>query len=194
MLNTHLGAIDSLSQLLARIPGIGSRSARRIVLFLLRNRESLLSPIIQNLETLKANIKKCDCGNLDETYPCCICADHARQDKPLCIVEDVVSLWAIERTQTFAGMYHVLDNILSPISGKGPESLELERLHQRIAHYHTQELILAINPTIEGQATAEYIKDSVNIRCSTLRVGIPMGAELDYLDTRTIMLAMEGRE
>ena len=194
MLSTSLGAIDSLSQLLSRIPGIGSRSARRMVLFLLRNRDSLLTPIIQNLQTLKTNIKKCDCGNLDEHFPCGICADFTRHSKPLCIVEDVVSLWAIERTGIFQGMYHVLDNILSPISGIGPESLGLERLSERVAKYNTPEIIIAINPTIEGQVTTDYIKSTIKIPCSTLRVGIPMGSELDYLDIRTIISALEGRE
>jgi recombination protein RecR len=188
------GAIESLTGLLARIPGIGSRSGRRIVLFLLRNRNTLLPAMIDNLQSLRTNVTRCDCGNLDEVNPCSICADISRHGGVMCVVDDVVSIWAIERSAVFRGLYHVLDNILSPINGKGPESLGLERLHNQVRHYKIQELVLALNPTVEGQATAEYIKATTEVHCSALRVGIPMGAELDYLDVRTIGMAMEGRE
>ncbi len=186
--------IDTLSRLMGRIPGIGPRSARRIVLFLLRNKQSLLEPLIENFTQLNANIRKCICGNLDEIMPCNICSDINRDNKIMCVVEDVTSLWAIERSGSFSGLYHVLDGVLSPIAGIGPAELKVDVLINRVKSHCVQEIVIALNPTVEGRATAYYLREMIDIKCSVLRVGVPIGGELDYLDNGTIAAALNGRD
>lgn len=188
-------AIDALSALLGKVPGLGPRSARRMVLFLLRNPDSLLAPIIAQLNNIRAEVKKCACGNLDQQSPCVICSDKTRDHSVVCVVEDVTSLWAIERAKCFNGIYYVMDRVLSPTGGIGPEDLKVSRLQDYVGVHGVTEVVLALNPTVEGQATAHYVQEMLGslVRCSRLRLGIPMGGELDYLDAGTIAAAIGGR-
>jgi recombination protein RecR len=190
-----MSELDLLIQLLARLPGLGPRSARRAALHLLKRRESLLEPLAAALTKAATAIRPCpDCGNLDTTMPCSICRDPERDGHLICVVEDLADLWAIERTGAFRGRYHVLGGTLSALDGVGPEDLTIERLVARVEP--GQELILALNATVEGQTTAHYLADRLagsGARLSRLAHGVPIGGELDYLDDGTLRAALDAR-
>ena len=182
-----INTIENLASILSKLPGLGIRSARRMVLFLIKNQKLYLDSLIHNLKNLRDNIKICNCGNLDDNIPCNICSDSSRDTNLLCVVEDIVSLWAIERPGIFNGLYYILGGIISPIRGIGPKELKIENLVQLADKRQITEVILALNATIEGQATAFYIKEVLKeIKCSQLCSGVPVNGELDYLDSSTI--------
>lgn len=189
--------IEKLIKLVAKLPSLGTRSARRIVLQLLKKREVLLLPLIEAMGHVAENIQTCEiCGNYDTTSPCSICASHVREPQTLCVVQDVADLWAMERVSFFKGRYHVLGGILSALDGIAPEDLNFESLLHRIKSDGITEVILALPATVDGQITAHYLvsrlKDS-EVKITTLAQGIPMGAELDYMDEGTIQLALNSR-
>jgi recombination protein RecR len=187
--------LDTLIQLLARLPGLGPRSARRAALHLLKRRESLLEPLAAALAKAAEAIRPCPlCGNLDTVMPCAICRDSARDGQTICVVEDLADLWALERSGGFRGRYHVLGGTLSALDGVGPEDLTIDRLVARVEP--GQELILALNATVEGQTTAHYLADRLagsGVRLSRLAQGVPIGGELDYLDDGTLRAALAAR-
>jgi recombination protein RecR len=187
--------IERVVQLLAKLPGLGPRSARRAALFLLKRREALLLPLAAALAEAAARVRPCAiCGNLDTTDPCAICRDAKRDDSLICVVEDVADLWAIERTHAFSGRYHVLGGTLSALDGIGPEELNVETLLQRASA--AKEIIIALNATVEGQTTAHYLMDRLapaNIAVTRLAHGVPVGGELDYLDEGTLSAALKAR-
>lgn len=190
-------SLDTLIGLFAKLPGLGPRSARRVVLHLIRNREKLLGPLVTSLGEAEQNIRDCSvCGNLDVIEPCHICSDVRRDKMQICVVEEVSDLWAIERSGIFRGGYHVLGGVLSALDGKGPDQLNIESLIARVHTYAIAEVILATNATVEGQTTAHYISDRLsgsNCRISRLAHGIPIGGELDYLDDGTLGAALKAR-
>ena len=190
--------IEKLIKIVAKLPSLGSRSARRIVLQLIKKKESLLLPLIGALQNVADNIKTCEvCGNYDTTSPCSICASELREKHILCVVQDVADLWAMERVSFFKGQYHVLGGILSAIDGITPEDLNIEPLLQRLEKEDIREIILALPATVDGQITANYLNSRLkdkNVKVSTLAQGIPMGAELDYMDEGTIQLALNARK
>ena len=189
--------IETLINLLSRMPGLGPRSARRAVLHLVRKRESLLLPLADALHTARESIVTCStCGAIDTTDPCTICADLRRDDSVICVVEDVGDLWALERAKATKGRYHVLGGVLSALDGVGPEDLSLAGLKTRCNTGLVKEVILATNATVEGQSTAHYIMDmlkSSDVTVSRLAHGVPVGGELDYLDDGTLAEAMKSR-
>jgi recombination protein RecR len=189
--------IERLIQLLAKLPGMGPRSGRRAVLHLLKRREAMMLPLADALRGVAASALDCAiCGNLDTSQPCAICADPARDAGLICVVEDVADLWAIERTQSFAGRYHVLGGILSALDGVRPEDLRIAALVGRAAEGTAREIILAMSATVEGQSTAHYIADrlaGMNVKLSRLAHGVPIGGELDYLDEGTLAAALKSR-
>jgi recombination protein RecR len=188
--------IDRLIQYLAKLPGLGPRSARRAALFLLKRRESLLQPLAEALAAAGARVRPCGiCGNLDDADPCAICRDTRRDTTLLCVVEDVADLWAIERTGAFAGRYHVLGGTLSALDGVGPEDLDIDGLVRR-AGAGIGEVIVALNATVEGQTTAHYLIDRLaptGVAVTRLAHGVPVGGELDYLDEGTLSAALKAR-
>ncbi len=190
-------AIDHLIQLLGRLPGLGPRSARRVALDLLRHREQRLVPLMRALEDASENVRECGiCGNLDLCDPCGICADPKRDQSILCVVEDVADLWALERARIFCGHYHVLGGVLSALDGVGPEDLRIAKLVERAADPQLQEIVLAMNATVDGQTTAHYISDRLKgsaLTLSRLAHGVPVGGELDYLDDGTLGTALKAR-
>lgn len=190
--------IEKLVKLVAKLPSLGTRSARRIVLQLLKKKEALFLPLIDAMQNVADNIKTCEiCGNYDTTSPCSVCASSARENHLLCVVQDVADLWAMERVSFFKGRYHVLGGILSAIDGITPEDLNIEPMLKRIDEEGIREIILALPATIDGQITANYINSRLKdkeIKVSTLAQGIPMGAELDYMDEGTIQLALNARK
>ena len=190
-----MSELDTLIQLLAKLPGLGPRSARRAALHLVKRRESLMEPLAAALARTAAAIRTCSiCGNLDITEPCAICRDPQRDDEAICVVEDLADLWALVRTGAFRGRYHVLGGTLSALDGVGPEYLGIGRLIARLRP--GRELILALNATVEGQTTAHYIADRVagsGVRLSRLAQGVPIGGELDYLDDGTLVAALKAR-
>jgi recombination protein RecR len=189
--------IETLVKYLARLPGLGPRSARRAVLQLMRKRDTLLTPLSEALAAARDNIVTCStCGNIDTTDPCTICADRRRDETTLCVVEDVGDLWALERAQAVKGRYHVLGGTLSALDGIGPEDLKLDKLRARCADPQISEIILATNATVEGQTTAHYITDMLagaDVEITRLAHGVPVGGELDYLDDGTLLAAMKSR-
>lgn len=189
--------IETLINLLSRMPGLGPRSARRAVLHLVRKRESLLLPLADALKTARESIVTCStCGAIDTTDPCTICADPRRDDSVICVVEDVGDLWALERAKATKGRYHVLGGVLSALDGVGPEDLSLAGLKTRCNTGLVKEVILATNATVEGQSTAHYIMDMLkgsDVTVSRLAHGVPVGGELDYLDDGTLAEAMKSR-
>lgn len=189
--------IETLVKYLARLPGLGPRSARRAVLQLMRKRDTLLNPLSEALSLARDNIVSCSqCGNIDTTDPCTICADPRRDASLLCVVEDVGDLWALERAQAVKGRYHVLGGCLSALDGIGPEELRLDKLRDRCADPQIREIILATNATVEGQTTAHYISDilaDLDVSVTRLAHGVPVGGELDYLDDGTLLAAMKSR-
>lgn len=190
--------IEILIKQMAKLPSLGSRSARRIVLHLLEKRESAFLPLIEALNNVAQNIKTCEiCGNFDTVSPCPICSSAVRDDSLICVVRDVADLWAMERVSLFKGKYHVLGGILSAMEGVVPEDLNIDSLAKRIASGTIKELVLALPATIDGQITSHYLlsrfKDS-GVKITTLAQGIPMGAELDYMDEGTLQLALNSRK
>lgn len=189
--------IDRLIQLLARLPGLGPRSARRAVLHLIKRRESLMQPLAQALGDAAEAIFVCgNCGNLDTVEPCGICMDEKRDGGTICVIEDVADLWALERTRSFKGRYHVLGGRLSALDGVGPEDLNIAGLVARAETGDVQEVILAMNLTVDGQTTAHYIADRLGhteVDVTRLAHGVPVGGELDYLDDGTLETALRSR-
>ncbi len=192
------GGLESLIQLLAKLPGLGPRSARRAALFLLKRRESLMTPLARALEETAENIKACSvCHNLDVTDPCTICSADKRDTSVICVVEEVGDLWAMERLAGFRGLYHVLGGALSALDGVGPEDLAIGALITRAGDSAVKEVIIATNATVDGQTTAHYIADVLadcGVRISGLAHGVPMGGELDYLDEGTLAAALKARK
>jgi recombination protein RecR len=192
-----LSDLESLIQLLSKLPGLGPRSARRAALHLVKRRESLMQPLAEAMRAVAARIRACStCGNLDTEDPCALCRDPRRDAQVLCVVEDVADLWAIERTAAFRGRYHVLGGTLSALEGVGPEDLRIDALIARAAGGEIKELILALNATVEGQTTAHYVTDRLagtGVAVSRLAHGVPVGGELDYLDEGTLSAALAQR-
>jgi recombination protein RecR len=188
--------IERLIQLLAKLPGLGPRSARRAALVLLKKREALLDPLSLAMREAAAAIKTCEtCGNLDTTSPCALCRDPRRDTHILCVVEDVADLWALERASVFRGKYHVLGGALSALDGVTPEKLNMSALITRVKD-GVEEVILAMNATVEGQTTAHYLMDtlaSTTAKVTRLAHGVPVGGELDYLDEGTLHAAFKAR-
>jgi recombination protein RecR len=190
-------AIERLIRLLAKLPGLGPRSARRVALHLLQRRESLMLPLIEAIEATASEVRTCGiCGNLDTSDPCAICADERRDASTLCVVEEIADLWALERAHAFRGRYHVLGGTLSALDGVGPEDLGIGRLVDRARAGGVREVILATNATVEGQTTAHYIADKLQgsgAMVTRLAHGVPLGGELDYLDDGTLTAALKAR-
>jgi recombination protein RecR len=190
-----MSELDTLIQLLAKLPGLGPRSARRAALHLIKRRESLLEPLAAAMAKAAETIRPClICGNLDTVEPCSICRDPERDPTTICVVEDLADLWALERTGAFPGRYHVLGGTLSALDGVGPDDLNIDRLIGRLRP--GQELILALNATVEGQATAHYLADRAadrGVKITRLAQGVPIGGELDYLDDGTLTAALKAR-
>jgi recombination protein RecR len=189
--------IDHLSKTISKLPGLGPRIAKRIVLHLANNKQKSLLPLIEGLQALNDRVHKCKtCGNLDEGEICGICKNQKRNDKLICIVEEVADLWAIERAETYMGKYHVLGGKLSAISGTTIEDLNLEGLHRRLKDNTAQEIIIATSATIDGQTTAHFLTENLKeygAKITHLTYGIPLGSELDYLDEGTINIAFKTR-
>lgn len=189
--------IERLIQLLAKLPGLGPRSARRAALHLLKRRDALLEPLATALAEAARHVRACSrCGNIDTTDPCAICADSRRDAGTLCVVEEVADLWALERTTAFKGRYHVLGGTLSALDGIGPDQLNIPRLIQRAKEEGVKEVILATNATVDGQTTAHYITDRLaplGVTVTRLAHGVPVGGELDYLDDGTLSAALKAR-
>ncbi|MCW5699231.1 MAG: recombination mediator RecR [Rhodospirillales bacterium] len=189
--------METLIKTLAKLPGLGPRSARRAALHMLKRRERVLQPLLAALAAAADSIRTCsNCGNLDTIDPCGICADPRRDPSVICVVEDVADLWALERTATFRGRYHVLGGTLSALDGVGPDDLNIFGLVQRASHAAVSEVILATNATVDGQTTAHYIADRLTdcaVTVSGLALGVPVGGELDYLDDGTLNAALQAR-
>lgn len=189
--------IERLIQLLARVPGLGPRSARRAALHLIKKKEALLVPLGGAMQDAAEKVRICSCcGNVDTSEPCTICTDHRRDPSILIVVEDVSDLWALERAGTMNVRYHVLGGRLSPLDGIGPDDLNIKGLVERVATGEVKEVILAVNATVEGQTTAHYITDQLTnfeIRVTRLAHGVPVGGELDYLDEGTLAAALRAR-
>lgn len=189
--------IEALASALARLPGLGPRSARRAVLWLIKRRETALVQLLDSLEQVRERLVECTtCGNVDTTNPCGICADPRRDARALCVVEDVADLWALDRARLFAGRYHVLGGRLSALEGVRPEDLTIARLIDRVAAGGIDEVVLAMNATLEGQTTAHYIAERLEalpVRVTQLAHGLPVGGELDYLDEGTLAQALRAR-
>jgi recombination protein RecR len=189
--------IEALIDLMARLPGLGPRSARRAVLVLLKKRGQLMAPLAQALAEVALSAKECRvCGNISTTEVCAICADPARATGEICVVEDVADLWAMERGQVFRGRYQVLGGTLSALDAIGPDELGIPRLVARVGDEAVREVILALNATVDGQTTAHYIADALagtGVQITTLAQGVPIGGELDYLDDGTIGAALRAR-
>lgn len=189
--------IERLVQLLARLPGLGPRSARRAVLHLIRKREELLAPLSEAMRVAQERIVTCAvCGNIDTSDPCTICRDARRDPAILVVVETVADLWALERAGLLNARYHVLGGVLSPLDGVGPDDLTIDSLIARAKGGDIREIVLAVNATVDGQTTAHYIADllaPLGIRVTRLAHGVPVGGELDYLDEGTLAAALERR-
>ena len=189
--------IERLIQLLARLPGLGPRSARRAALQLIKKPDTMMEPLARALAAAAAAIQTCtDCGSIDTKNPCAICTDPERDVTQLCIVEEVADLWAIERTGSFPGRYHVLGGRLSALDGIGPEDLNIVSLVARVAAQDVKEVILATNLTVDGQTTAHYLTERLEptgVKVTRLAHGVPVGGELDYLDDGTLTAALRAR-
>jgi len=189
--------IERLIALLAKLPGLGPRSARRAALTLLKKRDQLLTPLGQALADAAARVRTCRvCGALDSTDPCAICADGARDGTFICVVEEVGSLWAMERAGAFRGRYHVLGGLLSALDGVGPEALRVDALVARAGEPAVREIVLALPATVDGQTTAHYLVDrlaAAGVDVTMLARGVPVGGDLDWLDDGTIAQALRAR-
>ncbi|WP_089899171.1 recombination mediator RecR [Loktanella fryxellensis] len=188
-------ALDDLIALLAKLPGLGPRSARRAVLHLVKKRGQLLLPLAAAMTRVGDTVREClNCGNIATGDICAICADDRRANGEICVVEDVADLWAMERSRQFKGRYHVLGGTLSALDAIGPETLRIPRLLDRITGEGVSEVILALGATIDGQTTAHYIADQLTgVTVTSLAQGVPVGGELDYLDEGTITAALRAR-
>ena len=189
--------IETLASALARLPGLGPRSARRAVLWLVKRRESALPALLEALSDVGESLVECDtCGNVDTRNPCGICADPRRDSRSICVVEDVADLWALDRAKLFAGTYHVLGGKLSALDGVRPEDLNITSLLSRVEQGGVDEVVLAMNATLEGQTTAHYLAEKLEgfpLRVTQLAHGVPVGGELDYLDEGTLAQALRAR-
>ncbi len=189
--------IETLIDLMARLPGLGPRSARRAVLALLKKRGQLMAPLATAMAGVALSARDCVvCGNIGTDDLCPICANPARQTGEICVVEDVADLWAMERGQVFKGRYHVLGGTLSALDAMGPDELGIPRLVARVTDEAAREVILALNATVDGQTTAHYIADAlagVGVQITSLAQGVPIGGELNYLDDGTIGAALRAR-
>jgi recombination protein RecR len=189
--------IERLIQLLAKLPGLGPRSARRAALHLIKKKDQLLVPLAEAMDVAVETVVECStCGNIDTCDPCTICADPRRDATTIVVVEDIADLWALERAGAINARYHVLGGALSPLDGVGPDELNLARLVGRVAAGGVGEVILALNATVEGQTTAHYIMDrlaGLGAKVSRLAHGVPIGGELDYLDEGTLSAAIRQR-
>ena len=189
--------IEALANALARLPGLGPRSARRAVLHLMKKREGALQPLLAALTAVSERLSTCSaCGNVDTRDPCAICVDPRRDDKSLCVVEEVSDLWALDRSRLFPGRFHVLGGRLSALEGVRPEDLSVEILLRRVEAGGIDEVVLAMNATLEGQTTAHYLAERLErfpIRLTQLAHGLPVGGELDYLDEGTLAQALRAR-
>lgn len=189
--------IERLIRLLAKLPGLGPRSARRAALELLKRREALMVPLASALSDAAENVETCQvCGNVDLRDPCAVCADPGRDGSLICVVEDVADLWALERTSSFRGLYHVLGGTLSALDGVGPDDLAIPKLAERVEGDDVAEVILALSATVDGQTTAHYIAERLEkagVTVSGIAHGVPVGGELDYLDDGTLSQALKAR-
>ena len=189
--------IERLIQLLARLPGLGPRSARRVALHLIRKREELLGPLADAMQVARERIVVCsECGNVDTIDPCTICRDTARDRGTIIVVETVADLWALERAGAMRARYHVLGGTLSPLDGVGPDDLNIAALVRRVGENGVKEVILAVNATVDGQTTAHYITDVLShadVKITRLAHGVPVGGELEYLDDGTLSAALRQR-
>ncbi|MBP2548481.1 recombination protein RecR [Neorhizobium galegae] len=189
--------IEKLIQLLAKVPGLGPRSARRAALHLIKKREQLMGPLSAAMGEAYDKVKVCSrCGNVDTVDPCTVCTDERRDQAVIIVVEDVSDLWALERAGAMNTSYHVLGGTLSPLDGVGPDDLNIKGLIDRVSEGGIREIILAVNATVEGQATAHYITDrlgDLDVRITRLAHGVPVGGELDYLDEGTLTAALRAR-
>ncbi len=190
--------IERLIQLLARLPGLGPRSARRAALHLVKKKEQLLEPLAASLAEARDTIIACEiCGNIDTESPCALCRDPARDRALICVVEEVGDLWALEGAAVLSGLYHVLGGTLSPLDGVGPDDLAIAKLIERAGDPGVKEVLLALNATVEGQSTAHYLMDQLadcDVAVSRLAYGVPIGGELDYLDEGTLAAAVKSRK
>ena len=189
--------LEKLIKKVSKLPGLGPRSSRRVVLHLLKDKEKLLLPLIEDMSSVANNIKSCiNCGNLDETEICQICKDPSRNQNLLCVVETVADLWAIERSNVYNGKYHILGGVLSAIDGVNPEKLNIASLEKRLENKSISEIIIAISATLDGQTTAHYLAEILskfNINITSLAHGLPVAGELDFLDDGTIAQALKAR-
>tara|TARA_Y100001935_G_C17269550_1_gene491137 strand:+ start:581 stop:1177 length:597 start_codon:yes stop_codon:yes gene_type:complete len=190
--------LQKFINLISRLPGIGQRSAQRIALYLIKNKQELMLPLLESIKETSIAVKKCnDCGILDVIDPCKICSSENRSTKTICIVEDMADVWAFERSGYHKGLYHVIGGLLSASKNFTEQDLKLSALKQRIESKNVQEIILALSATIEGQTTALVIKDSLeklNIKITQLAYGVPVGSEIHYLDDNTLGAALESRK
>lgn len=189
--------IEKLIQLLARVPGLGPRSARRAALHLIKKKDQLLGPLAEAMALAHEKVKVCSvCGNVDTADPCTVCTDTRRDQSTIIVVEDVSDLWALERAAAVDAAYHVLGGTLSPLDGIGPDDLNIRSLVDRVSAGGVRELIIAVNATVEGQTTAHYVTDQLaglDVKITRLAHGVPVGGELDYLDEGTLSAALRSR-
>lgn len=189
--------LERLMTLLAKLPGLGPRSARRVALHLLKKREQLLQPLAEAMREADEKVITCSqCHNLDTVDPCSLCRQQGRDSHAICVVEDVADLWALERTHAFKGRYYVLGGLLSALAGVTPEQLRLPQLFRRAQEENIAEVILALPATVDGQTTAHYVADrlrELNVKATRLAHGVPLGGELDYLDEGTLTAALQAR-
>ncbi len=192
-----LSEIENLIKIFSKMPGLGPRSARRLVFHLIKKRKIFMVPLIDSLAIVKESVKNCDlCGNIALENICEICSDFKRDKSIICVVEEVSDLWAMDRSGAFGGVFHVLGGLLSPLDGIGPEKLRIDNLTQRLKTEGVKELVLALGTTVAGQTTANYLLhelSGLNIKITSLAQGVPVGGELDYLDDSTIIAAFNDR-
>ncbi len=198
MQSSHHPEIDQLIQALAKLPGLGPRSARRAVLHLIKRKEGEMIPLSTAMKQVADDIDICsECGNLDTANPCAVCADLKRDRSVICVVEQVSDLWALDRAQSYKGQYHVLGGVLSALDGIRPEDLTIDKLIERAAASNVKEVILATNATVEGQITAHYISEKLqkfDVKVTAIAHGVPVGGELDYMDDGTLIAALKARK
>lgn len=197
MPRSHGTDIDGLIQMLAKLPGLGPRSARRSALQLLNKKDNVMIPLADVLRRVADRVQVCSaCGNVDTANPCHVCTDARRDQTTICVVEEVADLWALDRSETFRGLYHVLGGTLSALDGVGPDDLNVAALIERVSSGETQEVILALNATVDGQTTSHYLAERLEgsgVKVTALAHGVPVGGELDYLDDGTLAAALRAR-
>ncbi|WP_262693817.1 recombination mediator RecR [Kordiimonas aquimaris] len=197
MPRSHGSEIDKLIQLLAKLPGLGPRSARRSALQLLKKKDSVMIPLAEALRMVADRVQICGvCGNVDTLNPCHVCEDARRDQTVICVVEEVADLWALDRSETFKGLYHVLGGTLSALDGVGPDDLNIAGLVERAGGEQVSEIILALNATVDGQTTSHYLAERLEdagVKVTALAHGVPVGGELDYLDDGTLAAALRAR-